>query len=50
MMRLVVLIFFAGFVALVAACGVDGEPEQPERKTARSGITVSGSAAVGVSF
>jgi uncharacterized lipoprotein len=50
MMRLVVLILFAGFVALVAACGVDGEPEQPEPKPAKTGITVTGSAAVGVSF
>jgi len=48
-MRLVILVLFAFFVALVAACGVDGEPETPEAET-QTGITVSGRAAVGVIF
>ena len=48
-MRVVILICFAFFVALVAACGVDGEPEKPEAEP-RTGITVSGRAAVGVIF
>lgn len=48
-MRVVVLILFAFFVALVGACGVDGEPEKPEAEP-RTGITVSGRAAVGVIF
>nr|WP_130403377.1 hypothetical protein [Thalassococcus sp. S3] len=36
------------FVALLAACGVDGEPRPPEPKQTGN-VRVSGSAAVGVS-
>jgi uncharacterized lipoprotein len=49
-MRLVLLVCFAFFVALVAACGVDGEPEKPAADDTKPGVTVSGSAAVGVIF
>lgn len=49
-MRFVILVLFAFFVALVAACGVDGEPEKPEANDTKPGVTVSGSAAVGVIF
>jgi len=34
-------------VVLVAACGVDGEPETP---SAKSGVTISGEARVGVTY
>lgn len=50
MIRLLVLVVFAFFVALVAACGVDGEPEQPEDTRPEPGITVSGRVGVGVVF
>lgn len=50
MMRLAVFILFAFFVALVAACGVDGEPERPEPEPQETGVRVSGNVTVGVSF
>ncbi|WP_169052661.1 hypothetical protein [Pseudooceanicola onchidii] len=49
-MRVIVLIGFAFFVALVAACGVDGEPEKPGAERDAPKVTVSGSARVGVIF
>ncbi len=35
-------------VALVAACGVDGEPERPEPRPA-PGVTITGTSSLGVS-
>lgn len=34
-------------LSLLAACGVDGPPERPEKKT-RSGIFLTGKAEVGI--
>jgi predicted small lipoprotein YifL len=50
MIRLSVVVLMALFVALVAACGVDGEPEPPEDPAPRTGVTVSGHAEVGITF
>lgn len=50
MIRIGVFLVMAVFVALVAACGVDGEPERPESETVETGVTVSGRVAVGVMF
>lgn len=36
-----------GLLVLLAACGVDGAPTQPE-PTPQSGVTLSGSARIGV--
>ncbi|WP_378941769.1 hypothetical protein [Paracoccus sp. R86501] len=36
-------------VLALAACGVDGAPERPAQKPAKSGVTISGDARVGVS-
>ncbi|EEX12758.1 putative lipoprotein [Citreicella sp. SE45] len=39
-----------GVVALLAACGADGEPIAPEkRETPEPGIRISGAAEIGVS-
>ncbi|MBN8185137.1 argininosuccinate lyase [Salipiger thiooxidans] len=39
-----------GVVALLAACGADGEPIAPEkRETPKPGISISGAAEIGVS-
>jgi hypothetical protein len=39
-----------GVVALLAACGADGEPIAPEkRETPKPGISISDSAEIGVS-
>ena len=35
-------------VALLAACGADGEPMPPRGEPAQTGVTISGSARVGV--
>ncbi|QXT39730.1 argininosuccinate lyase [Gymnodinialimonas ceratoperidinii] len=35
-------------VLAVAACGVDGEPERPDRANVEPGLHISGSAEVGV--
>ncbi|EAQ04409.1 argininosuccinate lyase [Pseudooceanicola batsensis HTCC2597] len=51
MTRLLALVLLFGMAALVSACGVDGEPEQPEPETAtETGVTVHGRVAFGVSF
>ena len=50
MMRLIAFIALAFFVALVAACGVDGEPEKPQDKTADAAVSVSGRAEFGLIF
>ena len=36
-------------VLALGACGVDGAPERPAQKPAKSGVTISGDARVGVS-
>ena len=50
MMRLANIVVFSVFVALVAGCGVDGEPERPEPPVQTSGVTISGDVTVGVSL
>jgi len=35
-------------LALLAACGVDGEPQQPEPTDGQPGVRVSGDARVGI--
>ena len=38
-----------GLIAMLAACGIDGEPSSPEPEAAtKSGITITGHAEVGV--
>ncbi len=32
----------------LSACGVDGEPERPERTQAAPGISISGTAQIGI--
>lgn len=49
MTRLVMIVALVAVAALVSACGVDGEPEQPE-STPERGFSVHGSASVGVIF
>ncbi|MEX3016989.1 hypothetical protein [Gymnodinialimonas hymeniacidonis] len=45
-MKPVALIAAILAVCTLAACGVDGEPEQPDR--ASTGISVSGSVSIGI--
>lgn len=35
-------------LALLAACGADGPPVPPSQTTAQSGVSVSGTASVGI--
>ncbi|GAB5446875.1 hypothetical protein [Gymnodinialimonas sp.] len=35
-------------VLILTACGVDGEPERPERATPPTGISITGTAEIGV--
>ena len=32
----------------LAACGVDGEPETPERAQTNTGLSISGTASIGI--
>ncbi len=41
------LILITAFTAMLAGCGVDGEPTTPEAKT-KSGISITGRAEIGV--
>jgi predicted small lipoprotein YifL len=36
-------------LALVAACGADGDPKPPAKKPVETGVTISGTARMGVS-
>lgn len=36
-------------VLILTACGVDGEPERPERATHTPGLSISGTVEIGVS-
>ncbi len=36
-------------ICLLAACGVDGEPQQPAAQEGQQGVPVSGTATVGMS-
>ncbi|WP_341863462.1 hypothetical protein [Gymnodinialimonas sp. 57CJ19] len=36
-------------VLTLTACGVDGEPERPERAAHQPGISISGTAEIGIS-
>ena len=42
-------LFPVALVLLLAACGADGEPEQPAPKDGGTGVRVSGDARVGIS-
>lgn len=42
-------IFALGLVALLAACGADGEPERPQKGDPMFGVTLSGTAEMGIS-
>lgn len=37
------------FVLSLAACGVDGEPERPDRAAPPLGLAISGTAEIGIS-
>lgn len=37
------------FILSLAACGVDGEPERPDRASAPLGLAITGTASVGIS-
>lgn len=35
-------------VLILTACGVDGEPERPERATPAPGLSITGTASIGI--
>ncbi|MBY4894581.1 hypothetical protein KUL25_17620 [Rhodobacteraceae bacterium N5(2021)] len=36
-------------ILILTACGVDGEPERPERAAPVAGLSISGTAEIGIS-